>query len=376
MEEVRKLRALLRDANSIDIYALARSFEYSSKMNKRYKVSFVALISKIDPIILFNEWKYNEFSFSIDSYHNFYEIRLKRIISRSDIAHGNRKVEGSFCIFRYNDTDIWIAFTSDSPDFFENGVVRFMESYKPDISRIYLSSGELRSLFEKLEEKLSSEVIVKKAVLYSHIKEGQINFEKEHFQELFNKAENDDRYVDKIEYHLKKESEIIYHGFISRDLISYYYSGNIYYFFDCFIPLIADRSAIKSEIFENKERSFGNEKIKPINIIFSRNVFRGRADNFRLIKALEKVRRGAVAVYHQNPYLHISFLDFIDGSNFDIFAIDSNEISIIPNFKCSMHSLMRVSEQISKDFDEGQIELSSPPEYSLEDFICDKDNYE
>jgi hypothetical protein len=75
MEEVRQLRALLRDANSIDIYALARSFEYSSKMNKRYKVSFVALISKRDPIILFNEWKHNEFSFNIDGYHNFYEIK-------------------------------------------------------------------------------------------------------------------------------------------------------------------------------------------------------------------------------------------------------------------------------------------------------------
>lgn len=376
MEEVKQLKAFLKDVNSIDINALARSFEYSSKTNKRYKVSFIAFISKENPIILFDEWKRNDFTFTLNKYYDFYEIKLNRIISRSDIAHGKRNVDGSFCIFQYGNTDIWIGFSSDSPDFFNNGVVRFIESYKPDISRIYLSSGELRSLFEKLEEKLSAEIFVKKAVLYSHIKEGQINFEREHFQELFNKAENDDRYVDKIEYHLKKDDEIIYHGFISRDLISYYYSGNIHLFLNSFVSLIADKGIIKSEIFENRERSFGNDEIRPINIIFSRNVFKNSADNLRLIKALEKVSRGAVAVYHQNPYLHISFLDFIDGSNFDIFAIDSNEISIIPNFKCSMHSLMRVSEQISKDFDEGQIVPSSSPEYSLKDFISDKDNYE
>jgi hypothetical protein len=376
MDEVKQLRAFLRDANSIDINALARSFEHSSKSNNRYKVSFIAFISKKNPAILFDEWKRNDFVYGLEKYYDFYEIELERTISRSDILNGKRNVSGSFCIFQHSNTDIWIGFTSDSPDFFDNGVVRFIESYKPDISRIYLSSGELRSLFERLEEKLSSEIFVKKAVLYSHIKEGQINFKKEHFQELFNEAENDDRYVDKIEYYLKKKDEIIYHGFISRDLISYYYSGSIHYFLNSFVSLIADRGKVKSEVFENRERSFGNDEIKPINIIFAKNVFKNRADNLRLIKALENVNRGAVAVYHQNPYLHISFLDFIDGSNFDIFAVGSNEISIIPNFKCSMHSLMRVSEQISKDFDEGQIKRSCSPEYSLRDFISDKDDYE
>ncbi len=376
MKEVKHLKAFLQDVNSIDINALARSFEHASKIDKRYKVSFLVFISKESPIGLFHEWKHGDYSFNVNRYFDFYEIFLNRIIERSDIEGGKRKLEGSFCIFQYGESDIWIGFTSDSPDFFDNGVVRFIESYKPDISRIYLSSEELRNLFENLEEKVSAEIFVKKAVLYSHIKEGQINFEREHFQELFNKAENEDRYVDKIEYYLRKDQEIIYHGFISRNLISYYYSGNIHHFLNSFLSIIADRGISKSEVLENRERSFGKEEINPINIVFPKNVFQNRADNLRLVNALEKVSRGAVAVYHQNPYLHLSFLDFIDGSSFDIFAIGSNEISIIPNFKCSMHSLMRVSDQISKDFNEGQIELSGSPEYSLEDFIGGKDIHE
>ena len=250
-----------------------------------------------------------------------------------------------------------------------NSYVKFIESYKPDISRIYFSSEELRNLFEELEDSLSCKILVKKAVLYSHIKEGQIRFERDHFQELFNRAENESSYVDKVEYEFLNNIGSIYHGFVSRDLIFYYYSGNINYFFNGFLPLIAEKGIKKTKIFENKERKFGEFHSQPICIEFHRDVFNDNRDNLRLIKALEKVSKSAVAVYHKNPYLHASFLDFIDGSIFDIFASDTNKLTIVPNYKCSMHSLMRVSEQISKDFEEGRVSLRGESIYSLSDFI-------
>lgn len=371
MKEIQKLDALYKDGNSIDIGALAGVFESSSKNIGGYKVSFIAFISKKSPIDMFNEWNDEDFSFSLKKYFDFHVIDLSRNIKRSDIEGGQRIVKGSFGIFQYNKSDIWIGFTSESPDFFNNGVVRFIESYRPSISRIYLSSEEIRSLFESIEENLSCEIFIKKAVLYSHVKEGQIRFEKEHFQEVFNKADNDSYYVDKIEHYFKIDEKIIYHGFISRSAISYYYSGNISYFFNLLLPLIANNGIKKSELFEDRERSFGKIEIKPIDIIYSQDVFKIRHDNILLIRALEKVSRGALAVYHKNPYLHVSFLDFIDGSNFDIFVTASNKLTIIPNFKCSMHSLMRVCEQISKNFKEGSIELAEAPNFTLADFIGD-----
>jgi hypothetical protein len=369
MQEIQELRALCLDGASLDVHTLIGACESLSKVDSRYKVSFVMFISARSPIELFNGWKQTDFSFNIKKYDDFYTVNLNRIIRRADIENGEREVSGSFGIFQHKDSNIWIGFTSDSPDFFEKGLLRFIESYKPDISRIYLSSEEMRSLFEKLEDNVSCEIFVKKAVLYSYGNEARIEYEKKPFQELFNIAENEDKYVDKVEYDIRRENKQVYHGFMSRSCIFYYYSGNIHYLFNSFIPLIAIRGESKSEVFEGRERHFGTIEIQPIDIVYPKDVFKNGQDNMRFIKAIGSVSRGAVSVYHKNPYVHVSFLDFIDGSNFDIFVTESNKISIIPSFKCSIHSLMRVCEEISKDFNEGTIELPGEPDFSLSDFI-------
>jgi len=371
MEELESLESLLRDEKSFDINVLAGAFEKRSKLDKRFKLSLIIFTSTHSPIELFNSWHSRDFAFDLRELNGFYIIKLNRILKRSTNDSDTRTTAGSFGIFRFGESNIWIAFTSETPYFFKNGVIRFIESYKPDISRVYLSSEELRRLFEKVEDSVLGEVFVKKAVLYSNIKEGQISFKKAHFQELFNTAENECSYVDKVEYDIRQNDEQNYHGFISRSLISYYYSGKITNFFDKILPILVDMSEKKLEVFENKERKYEDVQAKPINIKFPQNVFKDKYDNIRLIKALEKVSFGAVAVFHKNPYLHLSFLDFIDGSNFDIFVTNQNKMTIIPNYKCSMYSLMRVTDQVFKNFKEGKIEVAEKRQYSFSDFIGD-----
>lgn len=374
MRELEGLRTLIKDDASFDMEVLAGAIERYSNISKRYKLSIIIFTSINSPVELFNDWHSKDFSFVISKFDNFYNIDLNRIIKHSSIIDGKRvttkrELIGSFGLHQYRGTNIWLAFTSESPYFFENGVIRFIESYRPDISRLYLTSEELRRVFEKIEELLSSKIYVKKAVLYSHIKEGQISFEKAYFQELFNEAENELRYVDKVEYDIRENDESYYHGFISRNMISYYYSGKINKFFDHILPVLVNMGEKKLKMFENKERDYNDINSKPINIKFTQNVFNNKTDNIQLIKALEKISYGAVAVYHKNPYLHVSFLDFVDGSNFDIFVTSSNKMTIIPNYKCSMYSLMRVTDKVFKDFKEGNIEVAEKLTYSFSDFI-------
>ena len=369
MKELENLQSLLRDEKSFDIDVLAGAFENQSKLNRRFKLSVIIFTSNNSPIELFNCWHSKHFAFNIKEFNGFYVINLNRTIKRTSVEGDERAIIGSFGIYRYGESNIWIAFTSESPYFFENGVIRFIESYKPDISRIYLSSEELRSVFEKVEACSLGEIYVKKAVLYSHINEGQISFKKAYFQELFNAAENESSYVDKVEYDIRQNDEPSYHGFISRSLISYYYSGKINNFFNQILPILVSISKDKLEVFENKARKYHDIEAKPLHIKFPQDVFNDKYDNIRLIEALEKVSYGAVAIYHKNPYLHVSFLDFVDGSNFDIFVTNSNKMSIIPNYKCSMYSLMRVTDQIFKDFKEGKIEIAEKRKYSFSDFI-------
>ncbi|MFA4889974.1 MAG: hypothetical protein WC628_10475 [Candidatus Omnitrophota bacterium] len=365
MKEFEDLKGLLRNNDSFDMGILAGAFENLSQMNKNYKLSFIVFSSIQSPIKLFHNWHNADYSFNLDDFNGFHIVNLSRTIKKA------REIKGSFGVSRFGKTNIWMAFTSESSDFFENGVVRFIESYRPDISRIYLSSEELRELFERVEDNLSCEIYVKKAVLYSHVKEGIMSFENKQFQELFNEAETESRYVDKVEYDIQEDNVSTYHGFVSRNLISYYYSGRINRFLDYILPTIAKIVERKINIFKDKERNYENAEATPLCINFSQDVIGCKYDNIRLIKALEKVSGGAVAVYHKNPYLHMSFLDFIDGSNFDIFITDSNKITIIPNYKCSMYSLMRVTDQIFKGFDEGDVKLAERYTYSFADFMAE-----
>ena len=135
------------------------------------------------------------------------------------------------------------------------------------------------------------------------------------------------------------------------------------------MPALAAATSRNSELFEHRERDLAKDLLKPLDIVYDRDVFTSAEDNLRLIRALANVDRSGLAVLHKNPYLHVSFLDFYDGATFDIFATGSNRISIIPGYRSSVHALSRITEQIFKDFQEGSIEEESQPEYSLTDFL-------
>ena len=375
MREIELLESLYRDeSKSIDMETLRKVFENLSLSESRYKIRFFTFISPRPPIDLINEWIEPNYEANVTSYDDFYIVNLSRTIKRVDIENGERTVTGDFGLFQSEESNIWTVFTSDSPDFFKIAVIKFIETYKPQITRIFLSSEELRNLFENIEEKLEADITVKKAIMYSFGKSGRIEYEDRPYQDIFNIAENEEKYIDKLEFKLIKDKSMIYHGFISRDGISYYNSGHVGLFFNEFLPIISDRSKLKSNLFKDKSREYGSREIHPIEIQFSKDVFINTYDNIRFIKAISKLNQSALAVYHKNPYVHLSLIDYIDGSNFDIYATESDKVNIVPNFNCSTHSLMRICEDIFKNFFEGQIKEPSLPNYSLSDFIGDEIN--
>jgi len=357
------------DATKFSLDQLWSVLEHQAEVDPRYKVTFSTIHARGDCADLFSRPESEEFRVVREQHDGFSLYDLTRVISRSDIEGGSRTVSGTFGLYKDEAEDIWTAFTSEGPDFLKSGLIRFVESFRPAVASIHLTSGQLRHLFEHLEDATGCRILVTKAVLYSHREEGAIDFKERSYQELFNFAESEDDYVDKIEYELKKDGETVFHAFTSRDGISYYYGGQIRYLRDTFLPALAAATSRNSELFEHRERDLAKDLLKPLDIVYDRDVFTSAEDNLRLIRALANVDRSGLAVLHKNPYLHVSFLDFYDGATFDIFATGSNRISIIPGYRSSVHALSRITEQIFKDFQEGSIEEESQPEYSLTDFL-------
>jgi len=371
MREIETLGQLRPDTSGLQLSDVWSVVDSIAESDPRYKVRLITFHSGGDCSEIFRRTHIEGFEVVRHDFSDFWTFDLTRTVSRSNIEGGRRVVSGSFGLFKANSTGIWTAFTSEGPDFFSMALTRFIEECRPQISFVHLTSDQLRQLFERLEAKSGCEVWVRKAVVYSHREEGEIGFKKKPARVLFNFAEREDDYVDKVEYVLQSNGEATLHAFASRDGVSYFFGGRMGYFTDMVLPAFAEEVSQSSELLAGRQRDSESGGLNPLAIVYKRNVFGRPEDNSHLIRALGNLDRSGLAVLHRNPYVHAAFLDFVDGSTFDIFVTGQNRISIIPGYQSSVYSLERLTEQIFKDFHEGKVEEDSQPSYTLSDFLTE-----
>ena len=369
MREEETHKGLYRGAVDIDMESIQYMINEMAIQESKYKLQMLLFISRADPLATFERWHRHDFEFSQVQKRDFHEIKLKRVIERGDHESDGRIISGSFGLWRFGDSDVWVAFTSESPDFFKYGLLRFIESYRPRFSRFYLTSSELKDIFVVLERILSREIWVTKTVVRSHFDSASIVFDKSPYLDMFNSPRMEGRYVDKVEFSIRKDGKDEYHGFISRDGMCFYKYGKVEYFFRYILPTVVTRGEAKFDRFEGVERESGSGTVEPVFFLFGRDLLVDRKANVRLAKALSGIERSAIAVYHLNPYLHVALTDFFDGSTLDIISDGADRVGISPGYNCSFHSLMRVSEEISKKFSEGSVEKAVKKRYELSDFL-------
>lgn len=323
--------------------------------DKSLKLSVFSVICNSNLINLLNTKKIEKFNINIKEGKDYWKIKMRRLIERSDIENGKRTVSGIAIIEKpkYH-KKIWHIITLENLDFQKNCIERLIDLLRPDVSRFYLTSNEIKSIFSNFEDK-GYNILVTKAILYSRKEEGNISFEESPYHEVFYKAEEEDRYVDKINFLLQKNHNIVLYGFISREGLSKFIGGNINFFYDKFLLLLANFGEEKRRKLNKKEKNMQNYDLKPLALKFREEIIREKEENRRIIDSLQKLPRSSMFIYHFNPYLHLSLLDFIDGSSCDIFISAPDEISIIPSYNCTLSSLMRIFSKLSKDFKEGEI---------------------
>ena len=84
-------------------------------------------------------------------------------------------------------------------------------------------------------------------------------------------------------------------------------------------------------------------------------MFKDVKQNKRLIKAISELPKSTYTLYHGNPYVHASLVDYYDGSSYDIWVLSEDKITIVPQIKASFSSMSRLCEHIFKKFREGEI---------------------
>jgi hypothetical protein len=278
-----------------------------------------------------------------------------------------RATEFPFGIFK-SGRDTWTAFSISESVRTEGLLLKLLGSLSPDFSPALLSSQDIRTMFESLESSDQGEILVNKAVAYSYRGEGEISFQKKPYHAVFNRAEDEAMFIDKVEFTLRAPH--LLHAFIARRGVTKYIAGDIRIFLDRVLSFVSQTASAKHELFRNSARRPGEESVYQVEICFRQPVFQDRNDNLAFLGALDLLSRSGMAVLHENPYVHASVIDFMDGSAFDVFATAPSAVTIIPQVKASAFSLNRLCNHIFENFHEGIITQPQPRRWTVEEVLA------
>jgi hypothetical protein len=149
-------------------------------------------------------------------------------------------------------------------------------------------------------------------------------------------------------------------GRISRDS-TFSCTEGFEYFFQHVVGTFAQTMLTFRHIFENRSRVNSPDKAsRPLKILYKNGIFADKKNNHRLIRVLENCPNAALSVFHPNPYLHASLIDYSDGSSYSILVSTSTGILITPERKATAQSLGRLCEYICDNFEEGDVVEFTP----------------
>lgn len=329
----------------------------------------LTFLSDANPIRYFEENELHDYEVSIEKSEGFWRINLTRTIKHNSYKDGYRDLTGEFILFKNEPKGVWTAITRSDADFFEKGLASYIKVFRPDISLPYLSTEDMRRIFEALDNEIDGKIYADRTIIYSHQDEAEMSYETMEFQEAFNKASDSDRYIDKMNFFVKGPTGNKIEGFIGRNGQTRFESGSADIYYDKFLLGVSKRISSKGNLFGDKSRQKGSNEAKSLEIKFDEGTIRDTEDNDEVIEALDSIKKSSVVVYHDNPYLHASVMNYQDGTSADVFITGDNTISIVPSYRATKDGLMKICDMITQKFNEGEVEKQSESSRDFDDYF-------
>jgi len=322
--------------------------------NNRVKINILLITTQEDLLKEFHNWLPEKYR--VESINNvpIFTIRLSK--------EGHQSIKVVFVRHPHNPT-IYFALSDCKSGEFKEIFTNFINKYFPTISRIFLTNNELYRIFHKIKE-LGYNVLVEFSVgkkrLSKTQKESYIRYTNKPYAEVFDEMYQHDQWVQSIRYRADLilndgSSEISFRGTISRDC---YFSAkkNISSLIHKIIPEAIQLASVRNEHLKLSAESAQEPKPKPTVINFEENVFEDISKNQSYVDALAELPSCSVSEYHTNPYIHLSLVDYLDGSSYDIWVVSSDRMVIIPQFSASNASIRRVVNHIFERIHDGVVE--------------------
>jgi len=336
----------------------------------------ITFIADRDPLDIIEEGVLpNGFTVDFERRDEFITGSLSRRLKGSGEDYdedGYRTLVNDIYLVSHNPVEMYTIYAISDRDYFQHCLKPFIQGLPSAVAMSFLSTDELRRLFEELESQVDGQIMATKAVVKSRSDTNVHYFEDSRYTAVFqhNEVVEQNFYVDKVEFELKR-SEKRMTGQISRRGESRFVAGNMEIYFGTLLNAFATLLSEKGNLFENKAREYGSRETDRIEIEYENGAIEGTEENIRLIEALDGLSKSSVNVYHKNPYMHASVLDYQDGTTADVFLTSDTNISIIPGFNASKKTLSRICDQINEAFLEGEVVEGETVSKDFEDYFVE-----
>ena len=354
---------------SRDLQSLLANIEMLSNIDKRFYLSGLILTSKTDICTVLRSRNYIKYTCDITPIaENMCRGSLSKEIGDGVIE------KGPFIVYKRDSIPhVYILLTHEKSSFLNKVIVPFISKFHPIISRSFISTSYMYKILESFESIFGEEKIhvsryssrgwVKNGNMRKRI-ESEVKWTDKPFRDVFKEIAEGEEWLKSIDFFTigkPAENAILSGGYLrnkfkiyrdSRFQVSTHYRM----FFDRVIEGILNRASFYFQLFNMRERiREENFKPKPIVIQYDVDIFKDKSENRRLIEVLKTTSHTSVSVYHGNPYLHASYVDYQDGSSYDIWVLSNDRIIIVPQMRSTPAALEKLGEAIFTGFREGTI---------------------
>lgn len=350
---------------------------YSSRYNS------AELVSNIDGICSSGEVAVRVIPFSSDK--NPVELFTKRRIGKrkislswqnSDVSQFTltcaykqnnieETIQGVFFLVTLQDTPgSYVAITLEDSNFFKRGLLGFLEGLYPHISFTFLSHKKYKEmLLATIKKGNLNKVWINRASVKFRFQSQDDNRRKMSaviwpsmtLEEAFDWVQENNSFFYSL--NLRVELNYGYEYSVSYTRRGILTTGRQFKLFYEFLALpICELVSSNRKFFGHRGREdTANREVKPLMIDFPFEPFRDKNENHRFIESVEQLSNASVSVIHGNPYIHLSVVDYCDGSTYDLWVLSAGRLILTPQLTGTVESIGRIVSHIFDTFAEGKI---------------------
>lgn len=291
------------------------------------------------------------------------ENRDVKLYELSHFDNKKRKIDrvGHFILYKIpNALFSHLVITLDDSEFFHKDLRPFISSLYPHVISTFIKSKKLRELIERFS--LINSLTEIKITRASHILRfsdnrpvSAVTWPKVTLDEAFSWVNENNGWFKSLQFNAKRNSNTLASIFIDRKGVVRT-NGVFELVADTFIKYAIDNIETTFVQFRNRDRRTSeNKEAKPLIIQYEENVFENVERNQVFIKALNLLDNSSISVIHGNPYIHLSIIDYIDGSSYDLWVLNNNEIILVPQMKGTIASIKRIVNHVFDTYAEGEV---------------------